>query len=318
MNTFISYITFVLIALLANVRKIKNTYSARIFLIITIIISSIIIRYNGVQFDLIVYEQLMKETGWNLYFIREFMFHAGIRFIYFITNSTTATFIIIDFITSYLIIIILKNKNVSISYIFMILLSFSFLIGFFNIYRQHLATILFAFAMYSKNVSGDKRSCLFVVLSVFTHNLMFYFLPIFVSERLRGAKKKVFSSIILIIICIPILLGFDRDVVLDGSDNSLYYLYYVLTLSFFNIVLLKKLGGDYWNVVLIILLSLIAFINFSYNGAERVLISSITFLIFECVFALNKINQKFAILNLGFVCVFTGPFVVSGIYKNML
>jgi hypothetical protein len=318
MTATLPYIILFLIGLFTNIRKIKSGYPTTIFFISIFLTFIIITRLRGFQFDLIVYEKLMQETDWGLYFIREFIFHFILRALYYITNSATITYIIIDVMACYILFAILRNHQVSTSYAIIIFLSVGFMIGFFNIYRQNIATLLFALAISYAKIDKYKRSGIVVFLALFVHNAMLFFLPLYINNWFSGFKAKILCLIALVVILVLIVNDFDRGVVSIGGDNSLKYFVYVSSLVLMISILSWRLKRDFWNPIFIQLLSTVAMLTLSFNSTERLLLSCITFLVIEYVILLNEVSQKIAILNLVFLCIFTVPFVYSGVYENIL
>ena len=272
--------------------------------------------FNGFEIDIITYTTEMQSSLVleSFYYIREFIFWFTIRLVYWLTESPFFTFIILDFL--WIILLIkstekIKSNNLGHGVLVVLMTSFPFLFGYENIYRQFIATIVLLYA-YSCIKYNYFKSILLFLISVFTHNLMMFVLPVFVIKKFYKFNIKdrsVISFLISIsyILLLPFFLNlksFDTTQV----DLSLLYLVLFLSLMIFfmfkfkqNILkLIENLPSLFPSCIIILGLSIIGHEMIT----ERISMILIIFLIYDLYLYTSKITKKSTRLSLRLALLF--------------
>ena len=272
--------------------------------------------FNGFEIDILTYTTEMQSSLFleSFYYKREFIFWFTIRLVYWLTESPFFTFIILDFLWIMLLIKSTKNRksnNLGQGVVVVLMTSFPFLFGYENIYRQFFATIVLLYA-YSCIKYNYFKSILLFLISVFTHNLMMFVLPVFVIKKFYKFNIKDRSVISFLISTSYILLlpfflnlkSFDTTQV----DLSLLYLVLFSSLMIFFIFkfkqnvfkLIENLPSLFPSCIIILGLSIIGHEMIT----ERISMILIIFLIYDLYLYTSKITKKTTRLSLRLVLLF--------------
>ena len=292
---------------------IKEKYFFIFWLIIVITLSFIIrstIGEGAVQTDIEGYVISMQEdTVEHIYFLREFIFWFGSRYLFNILEDATSVFVVLDIIF-YLFLYkgISLNKEIftsnikteNIRYIFFgILLFFPFVLGMHNVYRQVMATAIFMTTIGYFSNSEFKKSFLTFLLAFFVHNSIVIFIgSIFVFSKKNIYKIFAFVSTISGLIGSSIVISlssgwFTRATAELSIGNNIAYLYLGILLAIITIVIFferfnkeKKFNPlIYFFIILFMIYSYSAF-TLTSQAAERVVLYALglmfPFLAFYC------------------------------------
>ena len=277
--------------------------------------------FNGFEIDIITYAIEMQGSLFlkHVYYLREFVFWFTIRLVYWATESTFFSFIILDFLWITLLVKStkqIKSNNLGKGVIVILMTSFPFFFGYENIYRQFFATIFLLYA-YSCIKYNYFKSILLFIISVFTHNIMMFVLPVFVIKKFHKFNLKdrsVISSLISIsyILFLPFFLNLKS---FDTTQVDLSLLYLVLFSSLMIFFMFKfKLNGFMLAEKLPSLLpACIIILGLSMIGhemiTERISMIYIIFLIYDLYLYTTKFTKKTTrfTLRLALFFLFTLP-----------
>ena len=182
----ISYIILMCLSAFTLLTESKMMY--KLIFIPSVMIFMFIVRSEGFDTDIEDYARQMHATGMDLYYLREFIFWFGSRFIYYVFQDEFLSFLFMDLIWIIFMYMVgnrmssFKSENLNNALLLILMTSSPFVFGYENIYRQFYATV-FALLSYS---SIDKKyyiSLFFLIISFFMHNIVALLLPIFFIKR---------------------------------------------------------------------------------------------------------------------------------------
>ena len=304
------FIAFCFLSLLGVITLIfeSNSFLKYIYIPATFIFLIIVrlqaFHFNGFEIDIGTYAIEMQGSLFlnHVYYLREFIFWFTIRLVYLLTESTFFAFIILDFLWITLLVKItkkLKSNNLGKGVIVVLMTSFPFFFGYENIYRQFFATIIMLYA-YSCIKYNCFRSIALFIISVFTHNIMIFVLPVFVIKRFYKFNLQDRSIISLLIslsyvLLIPFFLNLKS---FDTTQVDLSLLYLVLFLSLM-IFFMLKFKQNVLNLVInlpSLIPSCIIILGLSILGhemiTERISMIFIIFLIYDLYLYTSEITKK--------------------------
>lgn len=197
------------------------TFSTRNVLSILLIYISVVgymmaVRFAGYDYDMYLYARMLDApldfSLDNIYYVREFIFWFGLPNIYKFTQSQQWTFIVTDFIwVSMLFYALLNKRNSSKIPLFCVpfmVVFFPLLMGYENIYRQFLASIVVMFAFY-----GFRNKYIIYCLglaALFIHNSAVIYLPLLYLYSARSVSptgKLNFFQLIMFAFSFLIMVG---------------------------------------------------------------------------------------------------------------
>jgi len=175
----------------------------------------IIVRISGFDIDINTYVSYLDEKATLLflmnssYFLREFIFWGSFMGGYIILQDKILILLLIDTIVLYFLIKTIINFRLPFYSFFLLLCFFPNLMGYENVYRQYIATILtlYSISLAYKNSfflrTNEFKSYIFIIIAGFCHNVAFLFFPLlfFLKERV---KFGIFLSLV-IYMALPIL-----------------------------------------------------------------------------------------------------------------
>ncbi len=181
----------------------NNRKKAYFLAFILLIIFSFFSRSMPFENDFLVYSSFLslnQDVFGDFYYSREFLYWWGSKSIYNIIGNIPYTFNILDILFFGLFSIFCFYRKLPAYFLISFFLIFPSILGFFNVYRQFLATILIVVAIFS-NIGFVKKTFIFL-LSFFIHNVSFLFYSfIFLNSKkyLMAFFTFVFSLILTIV-----------------------------------------------------------------------------------------------------------------------
>ena len=182
----ISYIILMCLSAFTLLTESKMIY--KWIFIPSVMIFMFIVRSEGFDTDIEDYARQMHATGMDFYYLREFIFWFGSRFIYYVFQDEFLSFLFMDLIWIIFMYKVgnrmssFKSENLNNALLLILMTSFPFVFGYENIYRQFYATV-FALLSYSLIDKKYYISLFFLIISFFMHNIVALLLPIFFIKR---------------------------------------------------------------------------------------------------------------------------------------
>ena len=175
----------------------------------------VIVRLSGFDIDINTYVEYLDDNIQLLlimdsfYFLREFIFWGSFMGGYIILQDKILILLLIDTIVLYFLIKTIINFRLPFYSFFLLLCFFPNLMGYENVYRQYIATILTLYSVshaYKNSFfsrTNEFKSYIFIIIAGFCHNVAFLFFPLlfFLKERV---KFGIFLSLV-IYMALPIL-----------------------------------------------------------------------------------------------------------------
>ena len=281
-----------------------------------------IVRSEGFDTDIIDYARQMHATGMDLYYLREFIFWFGSRFIYFIIQDEFYSFLFMDLV--WIIVMIrtgnrmsLNNKeNINNALLLMLLTSFPFVFGYENIYRQFYATV-FALYSYSLIEQRNYRFIFLFIVSFFMHNIVVLLLPLFFIKRFY---KFNFSDRIQISLIVSLLFVASLSILSNlksaeqtGLNMGKFYLLIFIIMLLIGLLVFRKNIYILFKKVpsllfVVVLMTGLVIVNVD-MVAERIGMMFICFLTYDLYVFSSEIRTKSirALVRLSLMLLFTLP-----------
>jgi len=233
---FICLILLGLLVLILESNKLLNF----VYLPLTILFMFIVrMHYDA---DIKNYAIYMSYTSNAIYYVKEFIFWYGQRFLFHILHNPFFVFLLMDWLWIFIIFRTAKKIDRYQRFkggLFVVLMtSFPFFLGYENIYRQFYATIILLYA-YSIVNSNFKKSMGFFLIAIFIHNTALLTLPFFLMKRSKYSKiyRKIAFLITLLFISLLHYMSQFKSGHPTGIDTSKLYL--LMFLIFFYVYLIK-------------------------------------------------------------------------------
>lgn len=205
------------------------------FFVVSYLIFLVVMRYSGLDLDIGMFIKTIKKDVWNIYIYKEFAFWLTGRFFYFITKDDVLTFVLFDIFWFSTILIALRtgwNNADGKTVLIILLVSFPFILGEENLYRQHFAIVFMLSSLLVKDKKFGLAFCL-VLISLFMHNSAIVFLPMLISKKFFNFSFKyriILSHIFLFLIISAVFLvraggieGLNKSSADTGLDLRLAY-----------------------------------------------------------------------------------------------
>jgi len=292
-----------------------------------------IVRNEGFDTDIIDYARQMRATGMDLYYLREFVFWFGSRFVYFVIQNEFYSFLFMDLV--WVIVMIRtgnrmsKNnkENINNALLLVLLTSFPFVFGYENIYRQFYATV---FSLYSYSLIEKKyysSICIFVI-SFFMHNIVALLLPLFFIKRFY---KFNFSDRIQISLIVSLLFVASLSILSNlksaeqtGLNMGVFYLLIFVMLLLIGLLVFRKNIYNLFEKVpsllfIVVLMTGLVSLNVD-MVAERLGMMFICFLTYDLYLYSSEIRIKSirALVRLSLMLLFTLPTLFFDSSKQFL
>jgi hypothetical protein len=331
-------LTYILLIFIASFAVFTNKNNIIKFLYIPLyVVFLVIIRNSGFDTDIQAYSEYMHY--FSFYMIREFVFYGIMYQLYNLLENEILTFLIVDIIFFILLLINIKQLNsdkVNSSFILLSLvtLSFPFIMGIENIYRQLLASLLVLFA-YNIRKKNEFYSNAFFLISLFFHNSMILFFPLLVLVKFftLNLKSRLFITLLFLIIEIIFITGLLQGIITGGKSNvstglNLSYFYYLLFLTS-SVFFIFKFNYKLRRYLILfpsalfaifILFPLVFLSNGDSSAAERVGMTTIIIFIVELYnYSLTiKNKEKANLFRLLILLTFSLPTLVFSSARNFL
>ncbi|MFX6896852.1 EpsG family protein [Acinetobacter baumannii] len=207
---------------------------------------SIVVRFNSIQQDLIVYSEVMTydwEFFKSFYVLREPVYWITSKFLYDFFKDPIFVFIIWDAIIFSLLTYVAYKKDVKPYFILVFILFFPNVMGFLNVYGQYISTV-FLFLSFLLVYENHINSKFFYLASFFSHNVGAIFLPLIFIRKKFFQIKFILASITSIFAMI--LLSGSKSEVDTGETSPLLFFAVVcagmlIFLSLNKLILYKKI-----------------------------------------------------------------------------
>lgn len=236
----------------------------RIFAFSIGVIWFIIVRYSGFDIDINTYMEYLDNKATLLllinssYFLREFIFWGSFIGGYMLVQDKILILLLIDIIILYFLIKTIINFKLPFYSFFLLLCFFPNLMGYENIYRQYIATILTLYAIsiaYKEqfNLQEKKiKSYVLLIIAGFCHNVSFLFFPLLFF--LKTKNKLGFLSSFVIYMALPFIAS-SKSEGETGDVSVLFFLIVVIILYFFYILInFLKINKENLHIFLFILI----------------------------------------------------------------
>jgi hypothetical protein len=294
----------------------------------------LVIRYSGFESDIVAYARYMH--NFSSYMIKEVAFYGMITILYDFLENEIFVFVFIDILFLILIILNIKqyDNRASLIFIPILTLSFPFIMGMENIYRQFLGSIVLILSYSIRQKSETKSNILFIV-SVYFHSSLILFLPLLVLVKFFkfNFSSRLFIFTTIMIILIVLLTGILHGVISGGGSNvssglNLSYFYYILfsvaTVFFvikFNYKLniyISKFPSIFYS--LFVLFPLVFLTSGGSSAAERIGMSIIMIFILELYMYSLTIRHKLKanLFRLLILLTFSMPTLIFSSSRNFL
>lgn len=290
---------FLSIILFFSSNIILNNKYLKVFYIILAISYIFTVRFSGFHDDFINYIEILKypiQTKIQFFYIKESFYWILSSLIYNLLNNEIATFLLYDFFCLFLLIKITNNLKLPSYFILFYLLIFPSLMGFQNVYRQFIATII---VLYSISLAFNNKSgkYFFFVIAVFTHNVTILVLPLlFIFNNKKVFNFKFIFSIIVIIVAL-FFESKSKSFSNHGLRLDFIYILVVFLLSYF----VFSKSENYASVnskisiysIYILILVLVMFFIVGESQLERISMMSIQLLLpFICIYIDKYYHEK--------------------------
>ena len=178
------------------------------------VVYSVIVRIMPPTIDMVTYSAAM--TVWpprlTFYTLREPVVWIGVSFLHYILNDRIATFLIVDVLTGLIVYRALRDLDEGDGrMLFMaptIMVSYVFLLGQQNVWRQHIALVILLWALASR-IKNQRGAIFLFILSFLSHNataLLFgYWLDIGRPRHKRYGPLITLAGVITILFTLPSL-----------------------------------------------------------------------------------------------------------------
>ncbi len=243
----ISYIILLSISVITILSESQFLY--KWIFIPSIMVFMFIVRNEGFDTDIEDYARQMHSTGMDLYYLREFIFWLGSRFVYYVIQDEFLSFLFMDLIWIIVMIKVgnrmssFKSENLNNALLLVLMTSFPFVFGYENIYRQFFATV-FALLSYSLIEKKYYMSLFFLVVSFFMHNIVALLLPLFLIKKFykfNFPDRMQISTIITLVFIAS--LGFLvklKSVEQTGLNMGMFYLLVFVLLLVVALLVFRK------------------------------------------------------------------------------
>ena len=209
----------------------------------------IIVRISGFDIDINTYVSYLDEKATLLflmnssYFLREFIFWGSFMGGYIILQDKILILLLIDTIVLYFLIKTIINFRLPFYSFSLLLCFFPNLMGYENVYRQYIATILtlYSISLAYKNSfflrTNEFKSYIFIIIAAFCHNVAFLFFPLifFLKKRFKlGILLSIQIYIVLPILSSSKSEGETGDVPVEFflATTIFLYVFYLIVNSF--------------------------------------------------------------------------------------
>lgn len=191
--------SYLLILLLSLLYLMSNKAPVLIFKMLLFPLSLfyvISIRISGFDGDITIYAKALSSESFSLYYLKEYLYWLGSRYIYTIINNEVLSFIIIDLLIVSILFNSLKLFSAPKYSYFLILIIFPVIFGFQNTYRQLIGSSLLLLGL-SFSYANQKGAFLSGIFAASAHNPAALLLPFSLGLFRQSFLFMIVSSIII-------------------------------------------------------------------------------------------------------------------------
>lgn len=262
----------------------------------------IIVRNSGFDIDINTYVSYLDEKATLLflmnssYFLREFVFWGSFIGGYMLVQDKILILLLIDIFILYFLIKTITNLRLPFYSFFLLLCFFPNLMGYENIYRQYIATILtlYAFSIaykeqYNLQYRKNIKSYIFLIIAGFCHNVSFLFFPLLFF--LKGKIKLGILSSFVIYIALPFISSSKSEV--ETGDVPVYFFFIVIIILYFFYILINflKINKTSLSCLLFILILTLESVTILTGAAsKRIIMFSLNIILLFIILSLQKSN----------------------------
>jgi hypothetical protein len=268
-----------------------------------------IVRLSGFDIDINTYAGYLDNTTFLLfinssYFLREFVFWGIFIGGNLILQDSFLTFLFIDLLVLFFLIRAIINFKLPFYSYFLLLCFFPNLMGYENVYRQYISTILTLYAIslgYRSNLIETKKelkSYVFLIIAGFCHNVAFLFFPLLFFLK----KRYKLGTLLSMIICgaLPIISSSKSE--METGDVPVYFfLVVILVLYMFYLFINSfKLNKTYiyvFSFIFILIIESIAILTGA--ASKRIIMFALDIILIFIVISLQ--SSRFSLISYRFL-----------------
>lgn len=217
-----------------------------LFSISIFLLYSVVTRYSGYDTDMITYADSLEYDVWALYYLREPVYWVSSRYVYTILGSSELTFVFYDLLAFVFVFLASKRMSLPQYFPYLFLLFFPAIMGMNNVYRQYLSYCVFMYFISLCYVgSGSIGRSVFLLFSVFTHNVAALFSPMYFS--LKNSERFDFKAVflaLLVLALLPVALSTKSS----SETGELSVWVYLAALGALIVFLVGSMGGRFEGV----------------------------------------------------------------------
>jgi len=243
----VAYISLICLVSFIILTESKTLY--KWIFIPSVMVFLFIVRNEGFDTDIEDYARQMHATGMDLYYLREFIFWLGSRFIYYLFQDEFLSFLFMDFIWIITMVKVgnrmssFNSENLNNALLLVLITSFPFVFGYENIYRQFYATV-FALLSYSLIDKKYYTSLFFLLIAFFMHNIVALLLPLFLMKKFYkfNFSDRIQISLIVSLVFVASLsvLAKLKSAEQSGLNMGMFYLLIFILLLIVGLLVFRK------------------------------------------------------------------------------
>lgn len=301
----------------------KKNFLNYVFVFFCLMGWSIIVRFNSIQQDLIVYSETMT-YNWDfyksLYVLREPIYWITSKVLYDFFKEPIFVFIVLDTVIFGLLTYISYKKDIKPYFILLFILFFPNVMGFLNVYRQYISTV-FLFLSFLIVYEDHIKSKFFYLASFLSHNVGAIFLPLIFVRKKFFQSKFILASIISILAMI--FLSSSKSEVDTGETSPLLFFAVIcagmlIFLSLNKLILYRKNIDLYYVNMHCIFVSLFSILFLSDAPAKRICMIALIFLLYSIYWFIEDNKKNILIFRFALVFIVIVPTFIFPSVFNML
>ncbi|WP_408642296.1 EpsG family protein [Salinivibrio kushneri] len=205
-NELFLFIVILFIGLFFCFYKLNNDRVYFGFTLTLFVVFSIVTRFSGFDIDMHTYANALQYSSMSVYYLKEPVYWLSSRYVYSVLDSPELTFLFFDFLSILIILKSSKKLDLPQYFPYLFLLFFPTVMGFNNIFRQFLSSVILLYS-WSIILSEGRTKKTFIVflMSGFTHNAAFLFAPLITVFKgsLKSNLIKFFAFSFGILLALP-------------------------------------------------------------------------------------------------------------------
>lgn len=291
-------LVYIVLILMACSFTLLNTRQPIYYVVVlfSLVFWSYISRTFALQQDMLVYSEVMG-YDWDFYkgfyTLREPIYWFTSKILFDIINNNQYVFMLMDSIFFSLLVYFSFKNNIKPYFILLFILFFPNLMGFLNVYRQFLCTLLL-FISFLLVTDNPFKSKLMYLVSGLTHNVAIVFLPlIFLKKKFIQLNFFFFSFISIVL---TLLFSGSKSEVETGETSPILFLAVIFILSTIflalnKLVLYKKNIDLYYLNFYCIIVSIVSCVFLANAPAKRICMMTLVFLLYSIYWFIEN-NRK--------------------------